>query len=87
MWDEEACTNMANTSISAMPKQIYWTTPLYEELGSELQAKRKEIFTQVLGGVYSVDEGWELWLSEFDRIGGNDMVEEMRAEYAARNAQ
>ena len=87
MWDEEACTNMGNTSITALPQEIYWSTPLYEELGSELAAKRKEVFAQVLGGVYTVDEGWDLWMSEFDRIGGNDMVDEMRAEYAKRNAQ
>ena len=87
MWDEEACTNMGNTSITALPQEIYWSTPLYEELGSELAAKRKEVFAQVLGGVYTVEEGWDLWMSEFDRIGGNDMVDEMRAEYAKRNAQ
>lgn len=78
---------MGNTSITALPQEIYWSTPLYEELGSELAAKRKEVFAQVLGGVYTVDEGWDLWMSEFDRIGGNDMVDEMRAEYAKRNAQ
>ena len=36
---------------------------------------------------YTADEGWDLWMEEFDQIGGNDMLEEMRAEYAARNAQ
>lgn len=87
MWDEEACTNMGNTSITALPQQIYWSTPLYEELGSELDAKRKEIFAQVLGGTYTAQEGWDLWMAEFDRIGGNDMIEEMRAEFAKRNAK
>lgn len=87
MWDEEACRNMANTSITALPQKIYWSTPLYEELGAELSSKRQEIFAQVLGGVYTAEEGWELWMSEFDRIGGNDMIAEMRAEFAKRNAE
>ena len=84
MWDEEACTNMGNTSITALPQEIYWSTPLYEELGSELAAKRKEVFAQVLGGVYTVDEGWDLWMSEFDRIGGNDMVDDAPSTLAQR---
>ena len=41
----------------------------------------------MLGGAYTAEEGWDLWMSEFDRIGGNDMVEEMRAEFAARSAK
>lgn len=84
LWDEETVTNMTNTAWSAWPKQVYFVTPTGEQVQFEIEEKRKEIFQQVVGGTFTVEEGWERWLSEFDRLGGNTWTEEMVAEYQNR---
>lgn len=84
LWDEQTVENMTNTAWSAWPKQVYFVTPTGEQVEFEIEAKRQEVFQQVVSGTMSVEEGWEKWLSEFDRLGGTTWTEEMQTEYQAR---
>ena len=84
LWDAETVANMTNTAWSAWAKQIYFVTPTGEQVQYQIEEKRKEIFQQIVGGTYSVDEGWDRWLAEFERLDGGIWEAEMKAEYEAR---
>lgn len=84
LWDEQTVANMTNTAWSAWPKQVYFVTPKGEQIEFEVEAKRVEIFQQVVSGTMTVEEGWTKWLAEFERLGGADWTKEMQEEFAAR---
>jgi len=81
LWAPEAAANMFNTMLMAVPKAVYFNTITGDEHGNEMRTKRDEVFTQIVLGTVGLDEGWDQWISEWKRIGGEQWTSEMNERY------
>lgn len=84
VWSAGAMKNMEGTISNSWPKVIYFTTPTGDSSGPEIDKTRIEIFTKIIMGGVSADDGWNLWLKEFDRLGGNKWTKEVNDIYKSR---
>lgn len=68
------------------PDPILFTTPgpVEQQKGSELGRRRSEVFTQILAGQLPIT-AFDDWVAEWRRNGGDQIIEERSAAYAAKN--
>jgi putative aldouronate transport system substrate-binding protein len=81
LWAPEAAQNMYNTMLMSVQKVVYFNTATGDTHGNEMNSKREEIFRQIILGTIGLDEGWDLWMSEWKRIGGENWTTEMNERY------
>lgn len=84
VWLPQSITYMEKTIKTAWPKEIYFATPTGDAINPEITKARQEIFTKIIMGGLSLDDGWNQWLKEFDRIGGNKWTKEVNDIVKAR---
>lgn len=72
--------SMGNT----LPKVVNFSTPTGDSAASEIDKTQKEYFTKIIMGGVSLDDGWNQWLKEFDRLGGTKWTKEVNDVYKTR---
>jgi putative aldouronate transport system substrate-binding protein len=83
--NEPEALEYMNTSLkTTMPKTIFFSTPSGDANGSEIDKTQKEYFTKILMGSLSLEDGWNQWVKEFDRLGGNKWTKEVNDVYKQR---
>jgi hypothetical protein len=83
--NEPEALEYMNTSLkTTIPKTIFFSTPTGDANGPEIDKTQKEYFTKILMGSLSLEDGWNQWLKEFDRLGGNKWTKEVNDVYKQR---
>lgn len=76
-YGNETAAIMKDSVKNSGQKIMLTNTPIGESIQGELNKTRLEIMTKIIMGSVSVDEGWNQWLKEFDRLGGNKWTKEV----------
>ncbi len=84
VWAPDTIKNIVGTLSSAYPKLVYFSTPTGETASGEIGKARLENFTKIIMGSVSVDDGWNQWLKDFDRLSGNKWTKEVNDAYKSR---
>lgn len=69
---------------NTLPKIVNFSTPTGDSAASEIDKTQKEYFTKIIMGGVSLDDGWNQWLKEFDRLGGTKWTKEINDVYKTR---
>lgn len=83
-WESDVVKIMSDSVKNVYQKVVFFNTPTGENSASEIDKTKDELFTKIIMGSLSVDDGWNQWLKEFDRLGGNKWTQEVNAEYQKR---
>jgi putative aldouronate transport system substrate-binding protein len=83
-WTPETVKFMKESTSDSFQKLVFFNTPTADAAAGEIDKTRTEIMTKIIMGGISVDEGWNQWLKEFDRLGGNKWTKEVNDLYKAR---
>ncbi len=82
--DADAIKYMNASVENSLPKKVFFSTPSGDANGPEIDKTQKEYFTKILMGGISLEDGWNQWVKEFDRLGGNKWTKEVNDIYKTR---
>jgi putative aldouronate transport system substrate-binding protein len=80
----EASAYMDASIKSTLPRIVFFSTPTGDANGPEIDKTQKEYYTKILMGSISLEDGWNQWVKEFDRLGGNKWAKEVNDVYKQR---
>ncbi len=84
VFPEDTIKYMTASTENTLPKLVFFATPTGDSSGPEIDKTQKEFFTKILMGGISLDDGWNQWLKEFDRLSGSKWTQEVNEIYKSR---
>jgi putative aldouronate transport system substrate-binding protein len=81
LYDADTIKYMKSSIENSYPKTVFFSTPTGDAAGAEIDKAQKEYFSKIILGGLSLEDGWNQWLKEFDRLGGTKWTKEVNDTY------